>query len=118
MPCPRLLPTRDVTASLLVQQPAWRLPGLPRAGVQREFSPELVIDQNSTIEEGCIKPFRRSMMSGWYKSQMIQVSNHYSIPTDVPFHALDDDHKDILLYGTGSTTIGFHSNPIGDPHIE
>ena len=88
--------------------PLGACPACQGLGVQREFSPELVIDQNSTIEEGCIKPFRRSMMSGWYKSQMIQVSNHYSIPTDVPFHALDDDHKDILLYGTGSTTIGFH----------
>ncbi|NDB94281.1 MAG: excinuclease ABC subunit A, partial [Euryarchaeota archaeon] len=88
--------------------PLGACPACQGLGVQREFSPELVIDQNSTIEEGCIKPFRRSMMSGWYKSQMIQVSNHYSIPTDVPFRSLDEDHKDILLFGTGSTTIGFH----------
>ena len=88
--------------------PLGACPSCQGLGVQREFSPELVIDRTNTVEEGCIRPFRRSMMSGWYKSQMIQVCNHYSIPVNTPFQDLDEDHKDILLNGTGSTTIGFH----------
>ena len=88
--------------------PLGACPDCQGLGVQREFSPELVVDQTSTVSEGCIRPFRRSMMSGWYKSQMVQVANHYSIPTDIPFCDLDNDQKDILLYGTGSTTIAFH----------
>ena len=76
-------------------------------GVQREFSPDLVIDRLATVEEGCIRPFRSSMMSGWYRSQMTQVCQHYGIPSDAPFGELDDDAKDILLYGTGSTAINF-----------
>ena len=88
--------------------PLGACPSCQGLGVQREFSPELVIDRTNAVEEGCIRPFRRSMMSGWYKSQMVQVCNHYSIPVDVPFQDLDEDQKDILLNGTGSTTIGFH----------
>ncbi|GIS29347.1 MAG: hypothetical protein Ct9H90mP1_0750 [Methanobacteriota archaeon] len=33
-------------------------------GVERSFSPDLVIDRTATVGEGCIRPFRRSMMSG------------------------------------------------------
>jgi len=76
-------------------------------GVQREFSPDLVIDRTASVEEGCIRPFRSSMMSGWYKSQMKQVCEHYDIPSKVKFGDLNDDAKDIILYGSGGTLISF-----------
>ena len=79
-------------------------------GVQRTFSPELVIDRNATVEEGCIRPFRRSMMSGWYRSQMTQTCNHFGIPTNVPFGELDEDSIDIMLNGSGGETINFEFN--------
>ncbi len=73
-------------------------------GVQRSFSPELVIDRTATVGEGCIRPFKRSMMSGWYRSQMTQTSDHFGIPTDVPFGDLDEDSKDIMLNGSGEAS--------------
>lgn len=79
-------------------------------GVQRTFSSELVIDRNATVEEGCIRPFRRSMMSGWYRSQMTQTCNHFGIPTNVPFGELDEDSIDIMLNGSGGETINFEFN--------
>ena len=79
-------------------------------GVQRTFSPELVIDRTATVEEGCIRPFRRSMMSGWYRSQMTQTCNHFGIPTNVPFGELDEDSIDIMLNGSGGETINFEFN--------
>lgn len=79
-------------------------------GVQRTFSHELVIDRTATIEEGCIRPFKRSMMSGWYRSQMIQTCNHFGIPIDVPFADLDEDSTDIMLNGSGGEPINFEFN--------
>ena len=79
-------------------------------GVQRTFSPELVIDRTATVEEGCIRPFRRSMMSGGYRSQMTQTCKHFGIPTNVPFGELDEDSIDIMLNGSGGETINFEFN--------
>ena len=79
-------------------------------GVERSFSHELVIDRNATVGEGCIRPFRRSMMSGWYRSQMTQTCEHFGIPTDVPFGDLDDDSRDIMLNGSGGESIDFEFN--------
>ncbi len=76
-------------------------------GVQRSFSPDQVIDRTATVADGCIRPFRRSMMSGWYRNQMAQTCQHYGISTDVAFMELDEDSKDILLHGSGSTPIEF-----------
>jgi excinuclease ABC subunit A len=63
--------------------PLGACPSCQGLGVQRKFSAELIIDKTSTVEEGCIIPFRRSMMSGWYRKQMIQTCNHYLIPTNI-----------------------------------
>ena len=79
-------------------------------GVQRSFSPELVIDRTATVGEGCIRPFKRSMMSGWYRSQMTQTCDHFGIPTDIPFVDLDEDSKDIMLNGSGGEVIDFEFN--------
>lgn len=87
--------------------PLGACPACQGLGVQREFSPDLVLDRLATVEEGCIRPFRTSMMSGWYKTQMRQVCEHYGIPSNTPFGELDEDAKDILLHGTGSTAINF-----------
>ncbi len=85
--------------------PLGACPACQGLGIQREFSNDLVIDRLATVEEGCIRPFRSSMMSGWYRKQMTQVCQHYGIPSNVPFGDLDDDSKDFLLYGTGSTVL-------------
>ncbi|MDP7091287.1 MAG: excinuclease ABC subunit A, partial [Candidatus Thalassarchaeaceae archaeon] len=57
--------------------PLGACPSCQGLGVQRTFSPDLIIDRTATVAEGCIKPFRRSMMSGWYRSQMTQTCDHY-----------------------------------------
>tara|TARA_B000000437_G_scaffold192707_1_gene151847 strand:- start:4492 stop:7467 length:2976 start_codon:yes stop_codon:yes gene_type:complete len=87
--------------------PLGACPSCQGLGVQRSFSHDLVVDRNATVEEGCIRPFRRSMMSGWYRSQMIQTCQHYGIPIDIPFQELDEDDRDILINGSGSTAINF-----------
>ena len=90
--------------------PLGACPSCQGLGVQRTFSPDLVIDRTASVGEGCIRPFRRSMMSGWYRSQMTQTCNHFGIPTDIPFEDLDEDSKDIMLNGSGGEVVNFEFN--------
>jgi len=76
-------------------------------GIQRSFNKDLIVDWDSTISEGCIKPWRQSMSPHWYRKLIEQTSHHYNIPTDVAFKELEHDFQDIILNGSGSTIINF-----------
>ena len=77
-------------------------------GVERQFNVELIIDGTLTVANGCVRPWRQSMSPSWYRRLLEQVSQHYGISRNTPFELLDDDDKDILLNGSGSTIINFH----------
>ncbi|MBT4060095.1 MAG: excinuclease ABC subunit UvrA [Euryarchaeota archaeon] len=87
--------------------PLGACPSCHGLGVDRAFSLDLLINEERSIEDGCVRPFQSSMMSGWYRSQMCQVAEKYNFETDIPYSQLDDDAKDILLNGSGSTEITF-----------
>ncbi len=88
--------------------PLGACPDCQGLGIQRQFNPELIIDDTLTVANGCVLPWRQSMSPGWYKKLLQQVCEHYGISPNVPFGLLDEDAKDILLYGSGSTIIHFH----------
>jgi len=90
--------------------PLGACPDCQGLGVNRSFSYDLVIDTSRSIEEGCIRPFQSSMMSGFHRKRMCQVLEHYNKSTNIPFSQLDEDAQDILLYGSGSTEIYFQFN--------
>ena len=90
--------------------PLGACPDCQGLGVNRSFSYDLVIDTSRSIEEGCIRPFQSSMMSGFHRKRMCQVLEHYNKLTNIPFSELDEDAQDILLYGSGSTSIYFQFN--------
>lgn len=46
-------------------------------------------------------------MSGWYKSLMRQTFEHYGLDIHTPIRDLDEDARDILLWGSGSTAIQY-----------
>jgi excinuclease ABC subunit A len=87
--------------------PLGACPDCQGLGVQRAFSPELIIDDQKTISDGCVIPWRSSMSPHWYRKLLEQTSHHYGIPTNIPFAELDDDQRDIILNGSGSTVIDF-----------
>ena len=76
-------------------------------GVQRQFSLDLIIDHEASISKGCVIPWRQSMSPSWYRKFLESTCEHYGISTTLPFELLDDDDKDILLYGSGSTIIHY-----------
>ncbi|MDP6334299.1 MAG: excinuclease ABC subunit UvrA, partial [Candidatus Poseidoniaceae archaeon] len=90
--------------------PLGACPDCQGLGVNRSFSYDLVIDTSRSIEEGCIRPFQSSMMSGFHRKRMCQVLEYYNKSTNIPFSQLDEDAQDILLYGSGSTEIYFQFN--------
>ena len=87
--------------------PLGACPACQGLGVQRRFSEDLLVDRHATISEGCIIPWRQSMSPHWYRKLMEQTAQHYNIPTNIPFGDLDDDSKDIIMNGSGSTIINF-----------
>ena len=87
--------------------PLGACPACQGLGVQRQFDISLVVDDQLSVSDGCVNPWRRSMSPSWYRKLMEQTCEFYDIPTHVRFELLDDDAKDILLYGSGSTIIHF-----------
>ena len=87
--------------------PLGACPSCQGLGVQRRFSEDLLVDRHATISEGCIIPWRQSMSPHWYRKLMEQTAQHYNIPTNIPFGDLDEDSKDIIMNGSGSTIINF-----------
>ena len=87
--------------------PLGACPDCQGLGVQRRFSHDLCIDERATIDDGCVYPFRRSMMSGWYKKLMRQTFIHYGFDIHTPIQDLDEDARNILLWGTGTTSIQY-----------
>ena len=87
--------------------PLGACPSCQGLGVQRRFSEELLVDRKATISEGCIIPWRQSMSPHWYRKLMEQTAYHYGIPTNIPYSQLDDDARDIMMNGSGSTIIHF-----------
>ncbi len=86
--------------------PLGACPSCQGLGVRRDFSPDLLIDAAENAMR-FVRPFRSSMHASWYRRELQQVAEFYDIPTDVPYEDLDEDHRDILLHGSGSTPIQF-----------
>ncbi|MCH1541148.1 MAG: excinuclease ABC subunit UvrA [Candidatus Poseidonia sp.] len=76
-------------------------------GVKRQFNVELIVDHTVSVSSGCVLPWRQSMSPSWYRKLLETTCNHYNISTTLPFELLDEDEKDILLYGSGSTIIHY-----------
>ncbi len=76
-------------------------------GYKLEVDPDLVIpDQSRSLDENAIDPWIKGI-SNWYLGIMAGTCRHFSIPTDIPFRDLSEEHKKILLYGAGNTNITF-----------
>jgi len=67
-------------------------------GFTMEFSPDLMINEELSIKEGAIIPYRGVDN---YTFQMIKtVVEHYGGSVDVPFKSLPPKVKNVILYGT------------------
>ncbi|MBE6487335.1 MAG: excinuclease ABC subunit UvrA [Methanosphaera stadtmanae] len=87
-------------------------------GSTMEADPDLVIpDKTLSLREGAIKPWSNSQRTDSYYNKLIAgVANHYGFNLDVPFHTLSEEHKNIILYGSGDEAITFNFIRAGKTH--
>ena len=74
-------------------------------GVQLELDPqEIVRDPELSLREGVLDPWP-SDSSSWRWQQVRSVSEHFDIPLDRPWRALNRAQQRVLLYGSGDERV-------------
>jgi excinuclease ABC subunit A len=75
-------------------------------GTRLELDPELVVpNPDQTIKEGAIHAWNIRDKEGYQWNIVKAVSDHYDIPTDVPWRELNEAQQHIILYGSGDERI-------------
>ena len=70
-------------------------------GAKMEMNPDLIVPNKSlTLNEGAIVPWSKNTKDGYYMQMLRAVSQHYGFSMDVPYEDLDDEIKDIIMYGS------------------
>ncbi len=79
-------------------------------GTNMYFDPELIVpDDRLSIAKGAINPWAKTgKTSNYYHQLLLSIAEHYDISIDIPWSDLDDEIKDILLYGSGRTKIAIN----------
>jgi excinuclease ABC subunit A len=79
-------------------------------GFKRVIDPQLVVpDPTLSLAEGALQPWR-SGYSGYWRRLIKSVATTYKVNLDTPWQELDDDERDLFLYGTGSERHTINSN--------
>jgi excinuclease ABC subunit A len=71
-------------------------------GTLQEFDPELILDEELSLADGAVIPWRRSGEDdndGYYGQLLQAVGRTFAIPYDVPIKELSSKQRDIILYG-------------------
>ncbi len=81
--------------------------GCDGLGTHMEVDPELVIpDPEKSLSDGVIVPWQKGM-SAYFEQVLASLAEHYGIPMDTPWKKLKKDHREVILYGSGSKAIPF-----------
>lgn len=69
-------------------------------GKKLTVSPELVVDENKSLNNNCILPYKNQEKDNLNNLMLIQTCEHYKIDMDKPFKDLSNEQKKIILYGS------------------
>jgi excinuclease ABC subunit A len=87
--------------------PAGACPECDGIGNQQFFDPDRVISNpHLSLAGGAIRGWDRR--NAYYFSIITALADHYDFDIEIPFEELDDNIKNILLYGSGKEKIEFH----------
>ncbi len=75
-------------------------PACDGLGVKVEFAPDLVVDEELSIREGAIRPWKGSRYEEFYIRKLEVLAERYGFSLDVPFKKLPEKAKEIILYGS------------------
>jgi excinuclease ABC subunit A len=74
-------------------------------GTKVYFDPVLVIpDDRLSLREGAVAPWK-STSSQYYAQTLDSLARHYKVSTNEPWHALPEDARNAILFGSGGTPI-------------
>ena len=81
-------------------------PGCDGLGVRQYFDPiKVVHDAGLTLSEGAIRGWDRRTL--YYYQQLKSVAQHYGFDMDTPFRDLDEQHRKVILNGSGKVEVPF-----------
>ncbi len=71
-------------------------------GNLQEFDPDLILDEEKTLDDGGVVPWQRAMEyddGGYYRQVLQGVSKQFGIPSRLPIKELSLKQRDLILYG-------------------
>ena len=75
-------------------------------GTEMSMDPDLVIpDKTKSILKGCIVPIGEQPRGGWWGSVLKNLSREYQFSFTIPWKSLEENVKNIILYGTKNKKI-------------
>ncbi|NTV53073.1 MAG: excinuclease ABC subunit UvrA [Candidatus Firestonebacteria bacterium] len=87
--------------------PQGACPACTGLGQKMEVDPDLVIDQDLTINNGAVLPWN-STTAHIYKSMLQTVGKHFGFSLDTPWKKLKAEHRKIVLFGSGEVRLPFN----------
>ena len=74
-------------------------------GAHMEISPALIVpDERKSLRQGAIYPWAKTG-NPYYQDILASVADHYLIDMDAPFESLSEEHKNVILYGSGGERV-------------
>jgi excinuclease ABC subunit A len=77
-------------------------PACTGLGNLQEFDPELILDEEKSLEDGAVLPWQRQIENddgGYYRQVLQAVCKEFAIPYNVPVQEFSLKQRDIILYG-------------------
>lgn len=85
-------------------------PSCDGLGVEMQMDEGLIVpDPSKSIADGCIEPWSKSF-APFYMQALEAVAKHYKFKINVPWEKMKQEHKDIILYGSGDEDIAITYN--------
>ena len=81
-------------------------------GVDKEFEPDLILDKERSIKDGGIIPWRNTR-SRYYPRILEALAEEYGFSRKTPIKELDQEIRDMLLYGSDRTLTFPYTNRFG-----
>ncbi len=82
-------------------------PACDGLGVRQYFDPaKLIQDASLTLAQGAIRGWDKRSL--YYYQQLQAVGQHYGFDLDTPFEKLSEQHRNIILHGSGDDSVDFH----------
>jgi excinuclease ABC subunit A len=76
-------------------------------GVDKQLVPELLVpDDSKSLLQGAV-PVMQSLRSSWRRQWFESIGRHYDFDIATPWRDLPDEHRRVLLYGSGDEKIEF-----------